>query len=208
MGSTCTSLHMHFPRPLSKLQRPALSVALSTTAILNLTSPPPSTATHSKKQPTTKTMPPKLSVPAFAKTQLALLKNEQECEIADSSALISTHAPTSLQRAGLAVTNLVINSQRTGLGGKTVLELGPDAAIGEELGEHGVRVGDVVIVSGQPGGSAKKREVRELEEKGVRGVVIKVGKGTIAVAAGEGNDEVPAGRVWIVKVADDVTHRR
>ncbi|SPO00865.1 probable DNA-binding protein SMUBP-2 [Cephalotrichum gorgonifer] len=153
-------------------------------------------------------MPPKLSVPAFARTQLALLKAEQESEIADSTALINSHTPSALHRAGLAVTNLVVTSQRTGLGGKTVLELGPDAATGGELGEHGIRTGDVVLVAGQPGGSAKKREVRELEEKGVGGVVVRFGKGAISVAVEEGKDEMPAGKVWIVKVADDVTYRR
>lgn len=153
-------------------------------------------------------MPPKYTIPTFAKTQLALLKREQDSEISDSTSLIAAHSPAALHRAGLAVTNLVINSQRTGLGGKTVLELGPDAATGGELGEHGVRTGDVVLVAGQPGGSAKKREVRELEEKGARGVVTRVGKGAVWVAVEEGKEDAPPGRVWVVKVADDVTYRR
>ena len=153
-------------------------------------------------------MPPKYTIPTFAKAQLALLKQEEDCEISDSTALIAVHSPTALHRAGLAITNLVINSQRTGLGGKTVLELGPDAATGGELGEHGLRTGDVVLVAGQPGGSAKKREVKELEEKGISGVVTRVGKEAIWVAIGDEKEDVPPGRVWIVKVADDVTYRR
>lgn len=153
-------------------------------------------------------MPPKYTIPTFAKTQLFLLKQEQDSEVADSTSLIAAHSPPALHRAGLAVTNLVVSSQRTGLGGKTVLELGPDAATGGELGEHGVRTGDVVLVAGQPGGSARKREVRELEEKGVRGVVTRVGRAAVWVAVGERDEEVPPGRVWVVKVADDVTHRR
>lgn len=153
-------------------------------------------------------MPPKYTIPAFAKTQLALLKQEQDSEISDSTSLIAAHSPAALHRAGLAITNLVITSQRTGLGGKTVLELGPDAATGGELGEHGLRTGDVVLVAGQPGGSAKKREVKELEEKGARGVVTRVAKEAVWVAVDEGNEELPLGRIWVVKVADDVTYRR
>ncbi|KAK3337159.1 P-loop containing nucleoside triphosphate hydrolase protein, partial [Cercophora scortea] len=178
-------------------------------------------------------MPPRLEkvdIPTFAQTQLTLLAAELESEIAETSTLIGAHSPASLQRAGVAVTNLVVNAQRTGFGGKTVLELGPDAATtssssssggagGAELPEHGIRSGDIVIVAEQPAGSAKKREVRELERKGGKGVVIRVARAGIAVALdedleGERGDVVGRlggsgnGRVWIVKLADDVTYKR
>lgn len=153
-----------------------------------------------------------LDVPAFAATQLALLNQELQTEIQETSALISTHSPTALQRAGMALTNLVISAQRTGLGGRSVLELSPDAATtsrADELPEHGLRTGDIVLVAEQPAGSAKKREVRELEKKGARGVVIKVSRAWISVAVDEGREEVVfGGRVWAVKLADEVTYRR
>ncbi|KAJ4379064.1 hypothetical protein N0V85_008885, partial [Neurospora sp. IMI 360204] len=133
-----------------------------------------------------------IDIPSFASTQLTLLSSELAAEIAETSELIGLHTPTALQRAGLALTNLVVNAQRTGYGGKTVLELGPDSATvtasastshqkggydGPELPEHGIRTGDIVLVSEQPAGSAKKREVRELEKKGAKGVVTRVGRG-------------------------------
>lgn len=152
-----------------------------------------------------------LDVPSFAATQLALLDQELQSEIQETSSLISNHSPTGLQRAGLAITNLVISSQRTGLGGRTVLELSPDGATSSsgELPEHGVRTGDIVLVAEQPAGSAKKREVKELEKKGGRGVVTKVQKTAVSVALDEGKDEVAfSGRVWMVKLADEVTYRR
>lgn len=40
----------------------------------------------------------------------------------------------------------------------------------------GIRTGDIVLVSEQPAGSAKKREVKDLEAKGSRGVVTRVAK--------------------------------
>ncbi|KAL5082988.1 hypothetical protein Trisim1_002290 [Trichoderma cf. simile WF8] len=152
-----------------------------------------------------------IDVPSFAATQLALLDQELQSEIQETSSLISNHSPTGLQRAGLAITNLTISSQRTGLGGKTVLELSPDSATSStgELPEHGIRTGDIVLVAEQPAGSAKKREVKELERKGARGVVTKVQRAAVNVALDEGKDEVVfAGRVWMVKLADEVTYRR
>ncbi|KAF3055813.1 DNA polymerase alpha-associated DNA helicase A [Daldinia childiae] len=153
-----------------------------------------------------------VDVPAFARTQLALLDIELQSEINETSGLISGTSPVSLQRAGLAVTNLVVSSQRTGLGGRTVIELAPDAATSGtgELPEHGVRTGDIVLVSEQPAGSAKKREVKDLERKGARGVVIRIKRDAIAVAVDEDKEDAASfgGRVWLVKLADDVTYRR
>jgi hypothetical protein len=83
-----------------------------------------------------------VDIPSFAATQLALLEAELQSELSETSSLISNTSPAALQKAGLAITNLSLSSQRTGLGGKTVVELGPDSATaskGGELAEHGVR---------------------------------------------------------------------
>ncbi|KAH6854230.1 P-loop containing nucleoside triphosphate hydrolase protein [Chaetomium sp. MPI-CAGE-AT-0009] len=172
-----------------------------------------------------------VNVQEFAQTQLSLLASELAAEIAESSALVSLHSPTALQRAGVALTNLTITAQRTGLGGKTVLELGPDPATtsfssssssgaaaatgaGADLPEHGIRVGDIVL-----------KGVKEATGAGVKGVVTRVGRTVVGVAveerdggagAGAGGKEEGEGlagvvgekRVWIVKVADDVTFKR
>ncbi|KAH6650206.1 P-loop containing nucleoside triphosphate hydrolase protein [Chaetomium tenue] len=182
-----------------------------------------------------------VNVQEFAQTQLSLLASELAAEIAESSALVSLHSPLALQRAGVALTNLTISAQRTGLGGKTVLELGPDPATttssstsstssssGGDLPEHGIRAGDIVLVAEQPagGGVGKSRKGvgREKGGEGVKGVVTRVGRGVLGVAVeerdgsgggGGGKEEgeglaavVGEKRVWIVKVADDVTFRR
>ena len=153
-----------------------------------------------------------VDIPSFCTTQLSLLDAELQSELSETSSLISNTSPTSLQRAGIAITNLVLSSQRTGLGGKTVVELTPDSATsskkskdgdGGELPEHGIRTGDIVVVS------AKKKEVRELEEKGSRGVVTKVQRTAVWVALDGEEDDVPGGkRMWIVKLANDVTYKR
>lgn len=74
--------------------------------------------------------------------------------------------------------------------------------------EHGIRVGDIVIVSEQPAGSAKKREVKELEGKGSRGVVTRVGRQAVWVALDSEEGEVGMKRLWVVKLANDVTYKR
>lgn len=152
-----------------------------------------------------------IDVSSFANTQLSLLDQELQCEIQETSSLISNHNPRALERAGLAITNLVVSSQRTGLGGKTVCELSPDAATSTtgDLPEHGIRTGDIVLLAEQPAGSAKKREVKDLEKKGARGVVTKVQKGFVAIALDEGREDATfTGRMWIVKLADEVTYKR
>ncbi|KAL2758783.1 hypothetical protein ACRALDRAFT_1080466 [Sodiomyces alcalophilus JCM 7366] len=167
-------------------------------------------------------MPPKsLSIPAFAETQLSLLNTELQADLASSKDLISNHTPTALQRAGQALINLQVSSRRTGPGGRTVLELAldpslsssSDNAAGPLLPEHGLRTGDIVLVAEQPAGSARKREVRDLEKKGARGVVVRVKRDGVAVVMDDGKEDDKeeaelGGRVWIVKLADEVTYKR
>jgi DNA polymerase alpha-associated DNA helicase A len=155
-----------------------------------------------------------LNVSHFAITQIALLDAELQSEVEETSLLLSNNSPSVLARAGLAITNLTLSSLRTGLGGKTVLELAADAAVGGgELAEHGIRVGDIVAVAEQATGSVRRREARELQDRGRKGVVVKTARAAIAVALddkdGDGaDDHVLTGRLWLVKLANDVTYRR
>lgn len=157
-----------------------------------------------------------ISIPSFARHQLSLLAAEQAAEATETAAQASQHSPAALQRAGAALTNLVVGAVRTGFGGRAVVELTPDPATSKTTGElpaeHGIRVGDVVLVSELAAGGAKKREVKEMEKRGVRGVVVKVARGSVSVAADEDKEDAVAGlaggRVWIVRLADEVTYKR
>lgn len=152
--------------------------------------------------------PAKLSPAAFAQAQLFLLDTEQSAEVAETTLLLSEASPTALARAGLAILNLNPVSQRTGLGGKTVLELGLDPAVasaergGSDLPEHGIRTGDIVRLGEQPGGGAKKKEKAEMKGKGVEGVVTRVGERAVWVALGKGSGgdedvDIPSGKLWL-----------
>ncbi|EPE04855.1 dna helicase [Ophiostoma piceae UAMH 11346] len=204
-----------------------------------------------------------VDIPAFAATQLELLAAELQAEVTHTAETVGGHTPAALQRAGLALTNLTVAGQRTGMGGRTVLTLEVDAATGGAKGpskptgkagakatkgsskgsskatskgskakptsnggdddsgglpEHGLRTGDVVLVAEQPGGSAKKREMRELEQRGVHGVITRIRRYVLEVAvddrnAGSDNEDkldgiVASSRVWLLKLADEVTYRR
>lgn len=182
--------------------------------------------------------PTKLSPTVFAHTQLSLLATEQASEIAETTLLLSDSPPSVLARAGLAILNLTLASQRTGLGGRTVVELGLDPAVaapagakgsggglgkgpdagggsGGGLPEHGIRTGDIVRVGEQPKGGTRKKEVGEMKGKGVEGVVTRVGERAIWVAVGkdgdrddDGDGDFGEGRLWLVKLANDVTFKR
>ncbi|KAK8162341.1 AAA domain-containing protein [Phyllosticta citrichinensis] len=159
-------------------------------------------------------------IPSFATTQLSLLNAELEAERAETALLTSAHAPQTLARAGLAIVNLTVASQRTGLGGKTVLDLEQDSAVKGATGEllqHGIRVGDIVGLAEQPAGSARKKDKADKKERGVEGVVLKVTRGAVSVALDKEEVEVPGGRLWLpmlmatcgrVKLANDVTYKR
>ncbi|RDI83427.1 hypothetical protein Vi05172_g6463 [Venturia inaequalis] len=148
-------------------------------------------------------------IQTFATTQLDLLDQELQAEVAESNTLIAQTSPTALQRAGAAIVNLNISSQRTGFGGKTVLDLELDSAVGGgDIPEHGIRVGDIVGVQEQPSGSAKKKEKADSQRNGVNGVVLKVQPASVSVALDKDDVDVPGGKLWIVKLANDVTYKR
>lgn len=144
--------------------------------------------------------PKALDIPAFATNQLSLLSSELAAETSQNALLLSTHAPRTLARAGLAITNLSLSAQRTGLGGKSVLEFEQDSAVGgEELGDHGIRVGDIVRVGQQPKGGEKKIEKKSIEAKGLEGVVVRIGRRSVQVALDKDDDEGDGlgGRLWV-----------
>lgn len=142
-----------------------------------------------------------VDIQAFATSQVSLLNSELAAETASTSAVLASTSPTSLSRAGLAILNLNVTSQRTGLGGKTVLELEQDHAIGNagEIGEHGIRVGDIVRVGEQPKGSDRKKDKIAMEGRAMEGVVVRVGQRGIQIALGKEDDilESVGGRLWV-----------
>ena len=79
-----------------------------------------------------------------------------------------------------------------------MLELEPDRAIGGDIHEKDIRVGDIVRVGPQPKGNERKKDKAEMEGKGSEGVMIRVGK-TLHVAIEREDDELEGlgGRIWV-----------
>ena len=151
-----------------------------------------------------------INISNFADKQLELLAAELKAELDETALFTDTHAPCTLARAGLAVLNLAVSAQRTGLGGKSLIELSLDPAIAgadSELPEHGMRVGDIVGVSEQPKGAEKKKERQDMEKKQAQGVVVKVLRETIVVALDKDEVDIPGGRLWLW-VHDNLLHTR
>lgn len=159
-------------------------------------------------------MPKHTDIPSFAASQLALLDAELQAELSETNALLSSHTPSALSRAGLAILNLSVSSIRTGLGGKTVVELGLDSAVvakGEkpDIPEHGIRVGDIVAVQDQPSGSAKKTEKKELVKKGVEGVVLRVRRENVEIVLDKEDADVPSGgKLWMLVLDERICSAR
>ncbi|KAM5441463.1 putative DNA helicase [Microsporum ferrugineum] len=188
-----------------------------------------------------------MSISSFAQTQQRLLLAEHEDEIASSPLSSSTAAASAstrraLQQAGHALTGLVLTNCRTGMGGREVGEFSLDTALsgpgrakgtgkgvereekgedGARLGVHGITVGDIVrveeISSGKTTTRSKAGKDDERSQRGLEGVVTRVGERSIWAAFGgrgkgkqddDGVDELWGRKLWLVKLANDVTYRR
>ncbi|KAG9661741.1 DNA helicase, partial [Aureobasidium melanogenum] len=152
-----------------------------------------------------------IDIPSFADKQLKLLAAELNAELEETALLTATHAPSTLARAGLAVLNLSVSAQRTGLGGKSLIELSLDPAIAgteTQLPEHGLRVGDIVGVSEQPKGAEKKKERQDMEKKQIQGVIVKVLREIIVVALDKDEADIPGGKLWLFVNSTFVLRKR
>ena len=79
-----------------------------------------------------------------------------------------------------------------------MLELEHDRAIGGEIHESDIRVGDIVRVGPQPKGNERKKDKTEIERRGTEGVMIRVGRVLqVAVEREEDDLEGLGGRVWV-----------
>lgn len=148
--------------------------------------------------------PDPVPIALFAGAQRALLKKEHEAEklssaLATSSTnTVSPSTRRTLQATGHALTGIVLEQCRTGMGGRVVGEFGADAALATEttddsdgrprFGAHGIRVGDVVRVLEVSAGRKTGKEGKEAagnKSNGAEGVVVKVSDKALSVAFGQ-----------------------
>ncbi|KAJ1659233.1 hypothetical protein IWQ61_001656 [Dispira simplex] len=158
-----------------------------------------------------------------------LITREQNLDIEGTGELLRQYSPLHLQRLGLALVGTHITGWRTGLGGKTLVDLEPPTtAVEGVFPPHQLRTGDVVgleashagqvakggrAVGQSRGGTAKKSTsvggATATDGSGsLSGVVCRVKDTKLVVSL---SDEIPSEwneRCTVTKLANDVTFKR
>ena len=92
----------------------------------------------------------------FTRFKDAILK-EQEEDVAQTTEYINAYSPKKLALMGLAVINLNITNMRTGIGGKTILEMQLDNAVSNgDLSSVSMKTGDIVRIAKMTKAERKK----------------------------------------------------
>ncbi|CAO3677519.1 unnamed protein product [Umbelopsis vinacea] len=145
---------------------------------------------------------------AFIESQIDLVANERKLEVEETARLLSACSPAQLQKRGVALVALRITSMRTGLGGKSLLdlELAQPMTNPPRLPSHKIRVGDIV-------GLQEYKKDKPTSQSLLSGVVSKVTDSVVTVALSQDrdDDELPQelqDRCQIVKLANNVTYER
>ncbi|ANB15876.1 ATP-dependent 5'-3' DNA helicase HCS1 [Sugiyamaella lignohabitans] len=157
------------------------------------------------------------SVPLI-RTFLDSLRHEKSVDIDETAKLLETLSPKKLESKGLAVTNLIVGSMRTGFGGKTILELIPDPAIfsqdNQRIDSGSIRIGDNVKIESSAKAASSKTKLKQdtnTQLDYIEGVVTKVTNKLISVAVDEKHESSAAsldGRVWIAQLSNPATYKR
>lgn len=138
---------------------------------------------------------------------------EQRSDTLLTTSYLETYSPKKLASFGLAVVNLVMLNMRSGLGGKTLIELSLDPAFSrpeDEIQCGSLRVGDIVKLD---------RMGEKEQNTALEGVLVKVSGKVLGVSVEEdtsddtllnlynntGNDNI---RMWIVKLTNSITYKR
>ncbi|CAX44951.1 conserved hypothetical protein [Candida dubliniensis CD36] len=159
--------------------------------------------------------------------------NEQKEDIALTTSYINNYPPKKLAQLGLGIINLQIVNVRTGLGGKTILELQLDPAFSDgEINTSTLRTGDIVKLAKMTSSASnqkleKKKPLKNHKEEsqaqnqsdvGIEAVVIKVSTQTISISVDESTDDSKilqyynntndSARMWLVKLTNSITYKR
>ncbi|GAB5588111.1 hypothetical protein Unana1_03011 [Umbelopsis nana] len=144
----------------------------------------------------------------FIDSQIHLIANERKLEVEETARLLSACSPAQLQKRGVALVGLRITSMRTGLGGKSLLdlELAQPMTDPPRLPSHKIRTGDIV-------GLQEYKKDKPTSQSLLSGVVSKVTDSvvTVALSQRQDDDELPQelqDRCQIVKLANNVTYER
>ncbi|KAL7324983.1 hypothetical protein PS15p_210092 [Mucor circinelloides] len=143
----------------------------------------------------------------FIAHQIQLVETERKIDVEDTQKLLSAYAPIQLQRRGVALVGLKVTGMRTGLGGKSLidLELANPSMLPPIFPAHKITTGDIV------GLDEYKKDKPSQQVGKWSGVVLRVTDARITVALQEMEEELPTEiqeRCQIVKLANSITYER
>ncbi|KAI5951393.1 hypothetical protein KGF54_004467 [Candida jiufengensis] len=153
----------------------------------------------------------------FNKFKDEILK-EQEEDVTQTTKYLDSYPPKKLAQLGYAILNLVVSNIRTGIGGKTIIELQLDKSISNgEIDTSTMKTGDIVKIAKMIKES-KKKPKDDQEELAIEAVVIKVTNQQVILSV-EGsiddekilsiyNNTNDTSKLWIVKLANSITYKR
>ncbi|SAL98729.1 hypothetical protein [Absidia glauca] len=145
---------------------------------------------------------------AFIDHQVQLVQEEKRIDVEDTQKLLSSYSPIQLQKRGMALLGLRVTAMRTGLGGKSLidLELGQSNRQIPTFPTHKITTGDII------GLDEYKKDKPSKKAAPWSGVVLRVTDTRITVALSQDMDEdLPPevqDRCQIVKLANNVTYER
>lgn len=149
----------------------------------------------------------------LAEKFLKCISLERGADIDQTSLLLNTLSPKKLASKGLAIVNLASENLKTGLGGRTILELKND------LGGHesefivagDIRTGDIVKIDKVPSSTKKKSKTGD-SDSGCEGVITRISQTSIVITIDENFEEkilnIVNDKLWIVKISNSITYKR
>ncbi len=138
---------------------------------------------------------------------------ERGADIDQTSLLLNTLPPKKLAAKGLAIINLTSENIKTGLGGRTILELKNDLGghESESIVAGDIRTGDIVRID-KIASSTKKKPKTEDIDTACEGVVTRVSQTSIVITIDENFEEkilnIANDKLWIVKISNSITYKR
>ncbi|KAI5963242.1 uncharacterized protein KGF55_003034 [Candida pseudojiufengensis] len=160
----------------------------------------------------------------FNKFKDEILK-EQEEDVNQTSIYLNSYPPKKLAQLGYAILNLNITNVRTGISGKTILELQLDKSIANgEIDTSTMKTGDIVKIAKMIKESKKENKKKNTDgdkdedELAIEAVVVKVTNQQVTLSVdGSINDDKTLvlynntndnSKLWIVKLANSITYDR
>ncbi|KAL0096521.1 hypothetical protein J3Q64DRAFT_1692963 [Phycomyces blakesleeanus] len=121
----------------------------------------------------------------FIDHQISLIQQEKTIDVEETSKLLSTYTPLQLQKRGLALIGLKVTGMRTGLGGKSLidLELANPIKLPPVLPAHKISTGDIV------GLDEYKKDKPSKQSAQWSGVVLRVTDSKVTIALSQDTDD-------------------